>query len=824
MKDELLAVLSGLPDPFLGVDSAWRITFLNAQAAAYLGLRSADLVGADFWTAFPEAVGTRFEQVARRVMTAREVADFEAYHPAWNVWLEARVFPQGSGLGILYRDVTHRKRAEERARRLLDVAGLLARANDASDVARIVMQHAGPNTGGFASSLFLVSEDGEHLELLAYTGYAARDIEPWKRFPLRPGTPLGDAILSGRALHLDRETYARRYPSVPLNPNTHASALLPLVARDRALGGLIVSFEAPDAFNADEEAFLAALADQCALALDRARAVALTRDSEERLRLAVDAAQLGIWEWRIHDNNITWSERLERIYGLPIGGFDGRYETYHSLLHPADRDMMTRTIQNAVRDRSEYVVEHRIIRGDGQVRWIEGHGKVYTDASGVPTRVLGTAGDITRRKDIEQQLRAAKEELEARVAERTRELTERNASLQAFASFTEAVGSATDLPLLAQRAVEVVAQAFGEGSAVYYEQRDDVWVGVAWAGNILPGTLELIRSGVPLSEVADFTQESGALFFDGWEKESYGIARRTTEYGTAAFFPIRVPGHQPALLTGGLTQHRRWPEGAKAVFRAVGRALTLAAERAQVTNELVQQRAELLSANEELEAFAYSVSHDLRTPIRHIASFTGLLRRRRGDALGAEGARYLNMIEDASKHMNALTEALLSFSRLSRQDVQFEPVSLTQITQNAWQELTLDQGDRVRWVLGELPTVACDRVLIRLVLTNLLSNALKFTRHQRAPRVEVWADVSPGEVTVHVRDNGAGFDMQHAAKLFAVFQRLHRTDEYEGIGIGLANVRRIITRHGGRVWATGEIGQGATFSFTLPAHAARSVT
>ncbi len=248
------------------------------------------------------------------------------------------------------------------------------------------------------------------------------------------------------------------------------------------------------------------------------------------------------------------------------------------------------------------------------------------------------------------------------------------------------------------------------------------------------------------------------------------------------------------------------------------RDASLRASHDELDQRVQQRTAELTALNQELEAFSYSVSHDLRAPLRHVSGFVSLLKSHAGASLDAQAQRYLATIGQASARMGQLIDDLLAFSRMSRSTLTRHPVDLGALVREAQAEVMAQVAEReIAWTIQPLPEIAADRSMLRLALVNLLSNAVKYTSARAQACIEVGTiGDARFETVVFVADNGVGFDMQYLHKLFGVFQRLHRVDEFEGTGIGLANVRRIIQRHGGRVWAEGEVDKGATFYFALP--------
>ena len=325
--------------------------------------------------------------------------------------------------------------------------------------------------------------------------------------------------------------------------------------------------------------------------------------------------------------------------------------------------------------------------------------------------------------------------------------------------------------------------------------------------------------------------QSYAHFFTAEDIEA-GVPAKILEQaagkGRVEIDGLRVRKDGTRFWAHGLLTAVRNPDGSVRGFVKVSQDVSNRknAERviemlnANLEQRVAERTADLREANADLESFSYSVSHDLRTPLRAVDGFAKMLALDHGAALDEQGRRYVERIRAGAQQMGELIDGLLAFSRLQRQEMASGRVSLDHLIAEVWDDLALERGDRdIELVVGELPDAVGDARLVRHVVANLLGNAVKYTRAAGPARIEVGHKVTTGGgATYFVKDNGAGFDMRYADKLFKVFQRLHRAEDYEGTGIGLALAHRIVHRHGGQIWADAAPGAGATFFFTLPAH------
>jgi PAS domain S-box-containing protein len=397
------------------------------------------------------------------------------------------------------------------------------------------------------------------------------------------------------------------------------------------------------------------------------------------------------------------------------------------------------------------------------------------------------------RRRVEESLRRARDELEIKVAQRTAELRER-ASLLDLTHDTVFVRNMNDVITYWNRGAE---ELYG-------------WTSQQAVGQVSHQLTHTIFSE-PLDKINAKLLDAGR-----WEGELTHTTRDGQQVVVASRWSLQRDerGNPAAILeTNNNVTERKQAE--EALRRSRDELEIKVKER---TAELGKMNIDLQSVNNELEAFAYSVSHDLRAPVRHIAGFTQLLQKHADSVLDDKSRHHIDMILESANRMGNLVDDLLAFSRIGRAEAQRTTIKLEPLVRDVLGEIAPDtQGRNIHWQIGSLPICYGDPSLLRLVFSNLVSNAVKFTRTRPQAEIEIGSlNHTSDEAIVFVKDNGVGFDMKYQNKLFGVFQRLHSQEAFEGTGIGLATVQRIVHRHGGKVWAEASIDNGATFFVALP--------
>ncbi|UQN05903.1 PAS domain S-box protein [Deinococcus sp. QL22] len=554
---------------------------------------------------------------------------------------------------------------------------------------------------------------------------------------------------------------------------------------------------------------------------DRLEAERLAQRSEERYRGVLEGMPQIVW--------------LTDPAGLPTY-FNRRWDEYVgeerantgllNLLHPDDRGEYQQRWAAAVQATRPFEAEHRLLGADGWYRTFVTRGLPVHDAQGQVIEWVGTSTDVDDSvyaetasrliADVSEQLSArAEDPLAARAGHYHAALELLTGRLAESAALWSAP---PELAVLAASRTGVVWQAAHMQAAA-----------TAAVRRVAELEEPLIIPSHPLLHAVNAT---GALLFPL-------MGRDGTLRGILALTYRQALTDRDQELAQELAKRFATALDNDALrVRAISAQQDLQALNQSLEERVHRRTLELEDANRELEAFSYSVSHDLRTPLRHIVGFGDLLKKDAGEGLGPKSQRYLAVMTDAANRMSHLIDDLLEFSRMGRQELRSGPVPLGPLLDTVWNTLEPDrQGREIALSVGPLPTVPGDAALLTQVFVNLLSNAIKYTRHQPDAQIRVSAEwplpsdsmptlTQPGRVNLQkaaqnhaiitVQDNGVGFDGRYADKLFGVFQRLHRAEEFEGTGIGLANVRRVVMRHGGSVQAQSVPGEGATFQVILP--------
>lgn len=495
------------------------------------------------------------------------------------------------------------------------------------------------------------------------------------------------------------------------------------------------------------------------------------RRTESELREAQRIAHVGNWELDTATGEVRWSDELKRIFGRDTKSDPPTYDGLREVLTPDSYERMDAAIQRAIQTGEPYEIELELRIPEGAPRWISARGELSTDGHGEAVGLRGTALDVTQMRKAERDARAA--------LLYSRSLIE--ASLDPLVTIS-AEGKITDVNHATESATgRSRDQLMGTDFADYFTEPDKARAGYQH------------------------------VFAEGFVRD-YPLAIHN------------VSGSVMDVLYNATLYHGETGDvqGVFAAARDVTQRKRAEDELRRLNEELerrVQARTtQLEDAVRELQAFNYSVSHDLRAPLRSLDGFSTAVLEDYADKLDDEGREDLGRIRAAARKMGELIDGLLGLSRLSRADLQLVDLDLSGIAEEIAGDLRASEPSRdVTFDIEPGLHAVADQSLLRSLLQNLLDNAWKYTSHNDAAHIEFGAEDIDGERAYFVRDDGAGFDMAYVDKLFVAFQRLHPEREFAGIGIGLVTVARIVHRHEGRVWAEGDIGQGATFHFTLNA-------
>jgi PAS domain S-box-containing protein len=506
------------------------------------------------------------------------------------------------------------------------------------------------------------------------------------------------------------------------------------------------------------------------------------RLSEERLAGALEGSEAALWDWRVQTAEVIFNERWAEIIGYTLAEISPvSIETWERFTHPDDqrrsRELLKRHL---VGESPLYECEARMRHKDGHWVWVLDRGKVREwDDAGRPMRMIGTHLDITARKQAEQVLHASQERLHE--AHRLAHIGTWN-----WVTETDTVTWSEELHRIAGRDPMLPAPAFAEHSAF-----------------CTPESWSRLQAAVEAALQMGESYELDLEFIrpDGTTRWAHCFGGRTVDADG------RVEGLQGTVHD--VTERKQAEEEIRRL-------------NAELLGRVVSRTAQRDAFNRELETFAYSAAHDLRAPLRAIDGFSEILAEDAAERLTPDELGYLKRVRAAAQRMARMLDDLTGLSKVTRRPVDRRTVDVSALAGEVAEELRAAWPERrVDFVVAPGMTAAADPALLRVILAQLLDNAWKFTRGRAEARIEVGVRTGDGEIGVadepvfFVRDDGAGFDMRRAQHLFGAFQRFHAGGEFEGEGIGLAIVQRLVLRHDGRVWAQAEVGEGATFFFTL---------
>ena len=689
------------------------------------------------------------------------------------VELEGQSFYQ-----TIIRDISERKKAEARIERLSHMYQALSQVN------RCIV-FAKDRTGLIVSICRTIVENGRFC--MAWVGFVneeTRRVIPSGRYGCDDGY-LEKLVISveditegrgptGRAIrerqHVMCQNISTDSSMEPWREKAHArgyrsSAAFPLFILDECVGALTVYAPAPDFFDDEIVSLLDELSANLSHALESLQRDEALEMSRERLLFAMKSSSMGAWDWNLEEDTFLWDDSMHALIGVEPGRFCCSIENFMPLIHPSDRERVRQEFKDILNYGSDYESKYQVVWPDGTMRHIHAKGRVYRNEQGNPVRMAGVSWDITDTMQKSLQQQQQKELLQTMM---------------------------DTIPVM-----------------ICYFDTDGClkWANSKWEKMLGWSLLDLNPEEVLEKCCPDAADRSRMMeFFE-------------TANGTWSDFKM--------CSRSGSTLYTTWAAvrmSDETIF-AIGQDIS---ERMRAKNEIlslnaglearVRERTEQLEeANRDLESFSYSVSHDLRAPLRAVKGFVNILKDEHGKDLGQEGLRLTNLIVENTDRMARLIADLLSFSRVGRFELAREVVSMSEIARSVIDELqSREDCGGIEFQLEPLPGAVGDEAMFRQVWMNLLSNALKFTLPKGAGRIEVSALSRDGEIVYRVKDSGIGFDGEFADKLFGIFQRLHSPAEFEGSGVGLAIVQRIVTRHGGKAWAEGVKGEGATFYFSLP--------
>ncbi|MBC1218821.1 GAF domain-containing protein [Nostoc sp. UCD121] len=559
---------------------------------------------------------------------------------------------------------------------------------------------------------------------------------------------------------------------------------------------------------------------------ERRRTVEALRESEERWQLALHGNNDGIWDWNLKTNEVFFSTRWKEMLGYKDHEVCNGWDEWKKLIHPDERDWVLQAFQDHFAKKTPfYVCEYRVQCQDGSYKWILDRGQALWDALGDIVRMVGSYTDITDRKRADE------------------ELKRQNLRSQLFAEITLKIRESLQIDEILQTTVTEVQKLLQADRVLIFRLESD-GSGTVVQEAVLPGWPVILRKNLFDScfkeEYIERYRQGRVSAIEDIEAAHIQPCHREFLQQFAVRANLVVPILVRDSIWGLLLAHqcaapRKWNNFETELLKQLANQIGIALSQAQLLEKEIQQSQELVRSNAELEQFAYVASHDLQEPLRMVTSYLQLLERRYKNQLDANADQFITYAVDGARRMQTLINDLLNYSRVSTRGQPFKLVDCDVILQRAIANLQIAIADNQAIITHDtLPEVMADTTQLTQVFQNLIGNAIKFCQNQQ-PQIYIGVakpNTNSDEESLNsipladewlfwVRDNGIGLESQYAERIFIIFQRLHGRDKYPGTGIGLAICKKIIERHGGRIWVESKPGQGSTFYFTIPDRAGK---